>query len=206
MILTLIRKLARLFYRSSLTEAASKLPSSLSQFSLERSCGIFLLGVGLSGCAHQLPPYEKPLVKTTIEKVRTTAYTDSETGHHHYKNLSALGTPLQHGAINSAAADWARWPAGTRFRIKATGEIFVIDDYGFALAGTNTIDLYKPTRAAMNAWGVRRVTIQVLEWGDPWRSYMLLMKVKSCRHVHRMLKEMRKILPHSSSPPPHPTN
>ena len=158
---------------------------------------LLLLALGLTSCAHQLPPYEKPLAHTIIEKVRTTAYTHSETGHHRYGNQSALGTPLKYGAINSAAADWARWPAGTRFRIKATGEIFVVDDYGFALAGTNTIDLYKPTRAAMNAWGVRRVTIEILEWGDPWRSYMLMAKVKSYRHIRRMLKEMKKIFPHN---------
>ena len=72
----------------------------------------------------------------------------------------------------------------------------MIDDYGFALAGTNTIDLYKPTRASMDTWGVRRVTIDILEWGDPWRSYMLLMKVKGCRHIHRMLHEIRTFFPH----------
>ncbi|MBX9742754.1 MAG: 3D domain-containing protein [Chthoniobacterales bacterium] len=155
----------------------------------------------LTGCAHQLPPYEKPLPQTAIEKVRTTAYTHSEKGHHRYGNQSALGTPLKYGAINSAAADWARWPAGTRFRIKTTGEIFEIDDYGFALAGTNTIDLYKPTRKAMQEWGVRRVTIQILQWGNPVRSYLLLAKVKSYRHIRRMLKEMKKVIPNQQPQP-----
>ncbi len=153
----------------------------------------------LPGCVHQLPSYQEPLPQTPIQKVRTTAYTHSEGGHHRYGALCALGTKLKCGAINSASADWARWPAGTRFRIKATGEVFIIDDYGFALAGTNTIDLYKPTRAAMNAWGVRRVTIEILEWGDPWRSYILLMKVKGYRHVNRMLKEVRNFFPHFST-------
>ncbi len=151
-----------------------------------------LIALFLGGCAHQLPQYEEPLPRAAVEKVRTTAYTASEKDHLRYGSRSALGTPLKYGAINSAAADWARWPAGTRFRIRATGEIFEVDDYGWALAGSNTIDLYKPTRRAMNEWAVRRVTIEILQWGDPWKSYMLMTKVKSYRHIHRMLKEIRK--------------
>lgn len=157
--------------------------------------GLLVTLLIFTGCAHQLPAYEKPLQCEAVQKVRTTAYTHSERDHHRYGMCSALGTRLKYGAINSAAADWSRWPAGTRFRLKATGEIFVVDDYGFALAGTNTIDLYKPTRAAMCQWGVRRVTIEILEWGDPWRSYMLMMKVKSYRHIHRMLKEIKEFFP-----------
>ena len=42
---------------------------------------------------------------------------------------------LQCGPIHSAAADWSRWPAGTIFRIRETGEIYRVDDYGWALAG-----------------------------------------------------------------------
>lgn len=161
-------------------------------------CILFLL----EGCVHQLPTYEQPIPRAAIQKVRTTAYTASERDHRRYGARSALGTPLRYGAVNSAAADWSRWPAGTRFRIRATGEIFEIDDYGWALAGTNTIDLYKPTRKAMNQWAVRRVTIEILQWGDPWRSYMLMMKVKTHRHIQRMLKEMRKLF--SGQRPPEP--
>jgi 3D (Asp-Asp-Asp) domain-containing protein len=172
--------------------AITKCPTRLQQ-------GVSSLAVAtvlfLSSCAHQLPTYEKPLARTAVQKVRTTAYTHSERDHHRYGACSALGTPLKYGALNSAAADWARWPAGTRFRIKATGENFIVDDYGFALAGTNTIDLYKPTRTAMSQWGVRRVTIEIIEWGDPWHSYLLLSKVKGYRHIHRMLQEIRKFFP-----------
>ncbi|MDH4469572.1 MAG: hypothetical protein QE493_01190 [Verrucomicrobiae bacterium] len=172
--------------------AITKCPTRLQQ-------GVSSLAVAtvlfLSSCAHQLPTYEKPLARTAVQKVRTTAYTHSERDHHRYGACSALGTPLKYGALNSAAADWARWPAGTRFRIKPTGENFIVDDYGFALAGTNTIDLYKPTRTAMSQWGVRRVTIEIIEWGDPWHSYLLLSKVKGYRHIHRMLQEIRKFFP-----------
>jgi len=150
----------------------------------------------LTSCAHHaLPPYERPLPRASVEKVRTTAYTHTEADHCKYGYCTALGTKLRHGKINSAAADWSRWPAGTKFRIKATGEIFVVDDYGFALAGTNTIDLYKPTRAAMREWGVRRVTIEILEWGDPWKSYIYMARVKGYRHIKRMMQEMEHFYP-----------
>ena len=95
---------------------------------------------------------------------------------------------MKSGAIKSAAADWSRWPAGTTFRILETGELYEVDDYGWALAGTNTIDLYKPSRAAMNHWGVRRVTIENLSWGDPQRSLAVLRPRTKYRHVRRMVE------------------
>jgi len=65
----------------------------------------------------------------------------------------------------SAASDWSRFPLGTRFRIVDTKEEFIIDDYGTALIGTSTIDLYKPTKLEMKRWGVRNVDIDILQWG-----------------------------------------
>ena len=174
--------------------------SSLSAATRFVVLGLLALPLGFQGCAHRLPDYENPIERSSLQKVRTTAYTHTERDHGRYGAYSALGTPLKHGAINSAAADWSRWPAGTRFRIKATGEIFVIDDYGWALAGTNTIDLYKSTRAKMQEWGVRRVTIEVLEWGDPWKSYVRMIPVKGYRHIHRMLQEIEHFFPK-----PHPS-
>ncbi len=164
-------------------------------WSLQRAtCSLAL--AFLASCAHHdLPTYEQPLPRAAVEKIRTTAYTHTEGDHCRYGYCTALGTKLQYGKINSAAADWSRWPAGTKFRIKATKEIFVVDDYGFALAGTNTIDLYKPTHAQMREWGVRRVTIEILEWGDPWKSYVQLVKVKSYRHIKRMMQEIEHFFP-----------
>lgn len=123
-------------------------------------------------------------------KVRTTAYTHTESDHRRYGARNALGTALRHGEINSAAADWSRFPAGTIFRVRATGEIFEVDDYGWALSGTNTIDLYKPTRRAMNEWGVRRVTIEILHWGDVRESYKILKPRAKHRHVRRMVRQI----------------
>ncbi|MDX2081480.1 MAG: hypothetical protein SFU53_11925 [Terrimicrobiaceae bacterium] len=148
---------------------------------------VFLLG----GCAGRpLPKYEPPVARAPEMKVRTTAYTHTEADHRRYGARNALGTPLRHGDLNSAAADWSRFPAGTVFRIRATGEIFEVDDYGWALSGTNTIDLYKPSRRAMNEWGVRRVTIDILRWGDINESYRVLKPRSKHRHVRRMVRQI----------------
>lgn len=142
-----------------------------------------------AGCASRpLPKYEKPIARAQIQNVRTTAYTHSEADHIKHGRSTALGTRLQSGPIKSAAADWSRWPAGTVFRIAETGETFQVDDYGWALAGTNTIDLYKTSRSAMNAWGVRRVTIENLRWGNPERSLAILRGRSKHRHVKRMVE------------------
>jgi 3D (Asp-Asp-Asp) domain-containing protein len=145
----------------------------------------------LVGCASRpLPKYEKPLARAAVMSVRTTAYTHTEDDHVQYSNRNALGSCLKCGPIHSAAADWSRWPAGSIFRIRETGEIFEVDDYGWALSGTNTIDLYKPSRAAMNAWGVRRVTIENLRWGDPQRSLVILRPRSGYRHIKRMVEQL----------------
>ncbi len=145
----------------------------------------------MGACATRpLPKYEKPIARAQFQTIRTTAYTDSESDHRKYSNHSALGSNLQSGSINSAAADWSRWPAGTIFRIQETGELFCVDDYGWALSGTNTIDLYKATRTAMNGWGVRRVNIEVIEWGNVDRSLAILKGRSKFKHVRRMLNEI----------------
>jgi len=155
---------------------------------LPAALGVVLL---TTGCAtRKLPPYEKPLKPAPVQTVRTTAYTHTESDHRKYGKRSAAGTELLRGEINSAAADWSRWPLGTRFRVVETGETYQVDDYGWMLAGTNTIDLYKPTRAHMNRWGVRRVTIEIIEWGDPRESYAVLKPRRKFAHVKRMVRQL----------------
>ncbi len=95
--------------------------------------------------------------------------------------------PLECG---SAAADWSRWPAGTVFRVLSTGQVYRVDDYGWALSGRNTIDLYEPDRASMNAWGLRRVPIQILAWGDRSESLRILRGRQKFRHLRRMVLEL----------------
>lgn len=97
--------------------------------------------------------------------VRTTAYTHEEADHAAYGRSTAIGTTLRCSrTYTSAAADWSRFPLGTKFQIVGEPTIYVIDDCGGALWGTDTIDIYRPNLAAMNAWGTRHVEIKILEW------------------------------------------
>ena len=90
----------------------------------------------------------------------------------------------------SAAADWSRWPAGTIFRLLSTGQIYRVDDYGWALSGRNTIDLYMATPNEMNTWGARSEPIQILKWGDPDESLRFLRGHQNYRHIRRMVLEL----------------
>ncbi len=94
-------------------------------------------------------------------------------------------------AVGSAAADWARWPAGTYFRVLSTGQIYKVDDYGWALSGRNTIDLYMATNRDMNQWGVRQEPIEVLKWGDRSSSLALLTPRQHHKHIQRMVLELQ---------------
>ena len=118
-----------------------------------------------------------------MSKVRTTAYTHSERG----GRRNAIGSRLCGRDVNSAASDWSRFPLGTRFRIVDTNEVFKIDDYGSALVGTDTIDLYKTNRLAMRKWGVRHVDIDILEWGSDEQSLQVLAPRARNRQVRRMI-------------------
>ncbi|MEO5753219.1 MAG: hypothetical protein ABIR38_00755 [Chthoniobacterales bacterium] len=97
---------------------------------------------------------------------------------------------LSQQIYGSAAADWARWPAGTIFRVISTGQLYRVEDYGWALAGRNTIDLYMATPRDMNGWGVRQETIQVVEWGDREASLRKLAGHTKYRHIKRMVLEL----------------
>ncbi len=119
--------------------------------------------------------------------VRTTAYTYTEPGGRH----DACGGILSTGTIHSAAADWSRYPVGTTFKIVETGEICQIDDYGSALIGTNTIDLYKDSNRQMRNWGVRMVHIKILVWGSPRRSLEILTPRARNSQVRPMIAALR---------------
>jgi 3D (Asp-Asp-Asp) domain-containing protein len=117
-----------------------------------------------------------------LQHVRTTAYSRGEDG----GRRNAVGVRLAHGKCRSAASDWSRFPLGTHFRIVGTKDEYIIDDYGTALVGTNTIDLYKHSRVEMRRWGVRHVDIDILEWGSAEKS----LKVLAPRAKHRSVKRM----------------
>lgn len=143
-----------------------------------------LIALTLSSCATSSRP--------RLEKVRTTAYTHTEADHIQYGRLSASGTTLSSGRIRSAAADWSKYPVGTKFRIKDTGQVYQIDDYGSALVGTSTIDLYTPTRGEMNRWGVRFVDIELLSWGSPEISLKILKPREKHDHIRQMVNGLEK--------------
>lgn len=139
------------------------------------------------GCATQ----SKPILTSgqRLPNVRTTAYTTNEGGSGGH---NALGEYLSGRHVMSAASDWSRYPLGTRFRIAETNEEYVIDDYGNALIGTDTIDLYKPTRLEVREWGVRHVNIDVLQWGSEEQSLKVL--APRCKHscVRKMVAALEK--------------
>ncbi len=146
-----------------------------------------LLTLLQTSCVQVFPQASKQRVKSDV---RATAYTHTESDHRKYGRRNALGTQLMYGEITSAAADWSRYPVGTKFRVKQTGKVYIIDDYGSALVGTDTIDLYVPTKLAMRRWGARYVDIEILEWGDLQRSREILKPRSRHRHVRAMLEGM----------------
>ena len=138
---------------------------------------------------HGLPFYHPKQVR---RMVRTTAYTHSESDHVRYGVKSAAGTVLQYNEqIRSAAADWSVYPLGTKFKIKGEPYTYVVDDYGSALVGTGTIDIYQPSRALMRQWGTRIVEIEVIEWGSSRKSIETLAQRQRYRHCNNMYASLQ---------------
>jgi len=121
----------------------------------------------------------------TTSRVKTTTRVRKTT--RPVRRATAVGTAR---VIGSAAADWSRWPMGTTFRLLSTGQMYRVDDYGWALSGRNTIDLYMANSRDMNTWGARQETIQVLQWGDPQQSLQFLRSHQDYKHIKRMVLEL----------------
>ncbi len=148
-----------------------------------RIASLLAVGCLLASCAEQQTKHAASAPAThRMAKVRTTAYTGSEKG----GSRNAVGHSLSGRNIRSAASDWSRFPLGTRFRVVQTNEEYIVDDYGTALVGTNTIDLYKTSRLEMKRWGVRHVDIDILQWGSEEQS----LKVLAPRSKHRSVRQM----------------
>ena len=145
----------------------------------------------LASCAEQQQVSQIKIQSPSVhrmQKVRTTAYTHTEKG----GRRNALGAYLSGRHVQSAASDWSRFPLGTRFRIVDTKEDFIIDDYGTALVGTNTIDLYKTSRLEMKRWGVRNVDIDILQWGSDEQSLKVLAPRAKHPQVRAMIASLQK--------------
>ncbi len=155
-----------------------------------------LVALSALSFAGEVPLTSKPAAPTVapglvIKSVRTTAYTHTEGDHLEYGARTATGTKLLHGQVRSAAADWSVYPVGTIFQISGDSSLYIVDDYGSALVGTGTIDLYKPTTSSMNQWGTRRVTITILKWGSFAKSLAILKpRAYKASHVRQMVSRL----------------
>jgi 3D (Asp-Asp-Asp) domain-containing protein len=146
----------------------------------------------LASCAEPQPKHAAARPSThRMEKIRTTAYTRTEKG----GGRNAVGERLSSRNVMSAASDWSRFPLGTHFRIVGTNDEYIVDDYGTALVGTNTIDLYKSSRLEMKRWGVRHVDIDILRWGSEEES----LKILGPRAKHHSVRQMVAALQKKSS-------
>lgn len=197
--LTALALVAALF-----TSCGSSTPRILSKSSIGSGSGIFAKResfnlppastTAVSACAgkprdkHSMPVYA---FSDRNRIVRTTAYTCSECDHLIYGSKNATGTYLRYtDRVRSAAADWSFYPVGTTFRIKGLPYLYVIDDYGSALTGTGTIDIYKPSKEIMGQWGSRNVEISIVQWGSMTRSAELLSGRTQFAHCKTMLSNI----------------
>ncbi len=140
------------------------------------------LGTELHAAAQPSVPRAMPFTEREGEGYQPIAYVTRS-------QSSAIGN-YSNPVYGSAAADWSRWPAGTIFRIVSTGQLYRVEDYGWALAGRNTIDLYMATARDMNGWGLRSEAIQIVQWGDPAASLRKLESHQKYRHIKRMVLEL----------------
>jgi len=125
-------------------------------------------------------------VTTTVTTTRVTKTTMTARGTKRAASVSSKSP-----RIGSAAADWSRWPMGTTFRLLSTGQVYRVEDYGWALSGRNTIDLYMANQRDMNTWGARQEPIQILHWGDPQQSLQVLQSHTDYKHIKRMVLELQ---------------
>ena len=184
-----------------LTSCGSSGPSIISKSSIQSGSGIYAKKESFA-----LPAASTTVVSAAATKprdkhsmpvyafadrnriVRTTAYTCSEDDHLIYGDKNATGTVLRYNdRVRSAAADWSFYPVGTTFRIKGLPYLYVVDDYGSALLGTGTVDIYTPTKEIMGLWGTRTIEMNVVQWGSFTRSAELLSQRTSYGHCKAML-------------------
>jgi 3D (Asp-Asp-Asp) domain-containing protein len=152
-----------------------------------------LLALLMVGCATQKKTAAKSGKRMTV---RTTAYTHTEAGGVN----NAIGSRLRFGGDTySAASDWSWMPLGTRFRMVENGRTYVIEDYGSALVGRQTVDLYVPSMSAVRGWGVKNVEIEILEWGSKAMSLKLLQPRATRTYIQTMVAELQKSVPPAST-------
>ena len=143
--------------------------------------------INISNTEAKLQPFSMQEKKATRLTTTTTRVTKTTTVRGSKRAVAVAKPPK----IGSAAADWSRWPMGTTFRLLSTGQTYRVEDYGWALSGRNTIDLYMSNRRDMNTWGARQEPIQILHWGDPQQSLQFLQSHTDYKHLKRMVLELQ---------------
>ena len=139
---------------------------------------------GIAKNSPALPP------KVTTVPVVATAYGASAKCNSKWAGMNAIGGRLKSGAVTSAAADWSRFPVGTKFRVKETGRVYIVDDYGSAMVGKDKVDLFKTNYREVYRWGVRNVQLEIIEWGSPEKSLAILKPRTRSRHVRAMVQQL----------------
>ncbi len=141
---------------------------------------------------HGMPTYSD---SSRTRYLRATAYSHMEKEVGAPGRYNAAGSILKYGKTRSVGADWSRLPLGTKFKIVGKpGITYVVDDYGSALVGTNTIDMFHPSLRGMRKWGTRKVTIKIIQMGSWKRSAKLLkgrLHAKHCRKMYYAIKRKR---------------
>jgi 3D (Asp-Asp-Asp) domain-containing protein len=144
---------------------------------------------------HKMPTYAD---EARTRYLRATAYSHMEMEDGAPGRKNAAGSLLKYGTTRSAAADWSRLPLGTKFKIVGqSGVTYIVDDYGSALAGTNTIDIFHPTLEGMNTWGTRYPVIQIIQMGSFAQSANILSARQHACHCREMYYAITKKLGNS---------
>ena len=131
-----------------------------------------------------------------LESARRGAYTATEPNGGGYKSAAArLSVTVARFIPRQQIRLWM--PLGTVFRMKDSGRIYKVEDYGSALVGRKTVDIYMPNDARMNAWGVREVDIEILELGSYEKSLEVLKPRRKCSHVRKMVAALEQRELHS---------
>ena len=153
---------------------------------LARTAGLLGVAAALTACstagAAKKPAAAAPVLRTETVPVVATAYGASAKCNSVWAGKNAIGGRLKSGEVTSAAADWSRFPVGTKFRVKETGRVYVVDDYKVDLFKTNYRDVYR--------WGVRRVNLEIIEWGSFEKSLTILKPRSRSRHVKSMVQSL----------------
>ncbi len=132
-----------------------------------------------------------PAVPKGKVAVKASAYSFGAACNGAWAKRNAIGGSLKSGQVNSAAADWSKFPLGTKFRVVESGKIYVVDDYGSAMVGKDKVDLYMSDYSQVDRWGVRNVTLEIIEWGCPERSLAILKPRARPNYIRRMVNSLQ---------------